>query len=119
MSTYPHLQALVDGVAAGWWPTLRVDAKAALAEIERLRGDETKAHQRLIRQVADREILIDLLRALRLTTNIAEIGGHCVGYWTPEHQALAREYAAKARNVIAKAELNMAEGQETAETKGA
>ncbi len=45
----------------------------------------------------------DLLMMCGKLANIAEVVGHCVGTWTPGHQALAQEYAAEAREVIAKA----------------
>jgi len=45
----------------------------------------------------------DLLVACGKLTNIAEVVGHCVGKWTPEHQALAQKYAAEGRIAIAKA----------------
>lgn len=45
----------------------------------------------------------ELLKMCGKLANIAEVVGHCVGTWTPEHQALAQEYAAEAREIIAKA----------------
>ncbi len=114
MPDYQNLRALAAGKDVARRPALKE------AEVARLRGDETKCHQRLIRKVADQETVIDaLLEALRLTTNIAECGGYCRGYWTPEHQALAREYAAKGRAAIAKATIGVAEATEAAEPKGA
>lgn len=49
-------------------------------------------------------IVTDLLEACKLTTNICEVVGHCVGGWTSEHRSLAQEYATKGRAAIAKAE---------------
>jgi hypothetical protein len=45
-----------------------------------------------------------LLAALQLTTTLVEAAGFCVGEWTAEHVALARQYAEQAREAIASAE---------------
>ena len=57
-----------------------------------------------VAQIIDDETgLPGLLAACRKLANIAEAVGHCVGTWTPEHAAVAREYAAEGREAIAAA----------------
>ena len=53
----------------------------------------------------------DLLAACKKLANIAEVVGHCVGDWTPAHQALAQQYAAEGRDAIAKAAIKEAKGE--------
>ena len=65
---------------------------------------QTEAMKEIIASTIDRETAApDLLEACKNLANLAEIQGHCVGTWTEDHAALARQYGAEARDAITKA----------------